>query len=155
MWRLGQTRQPQSFVGVLERCSFSVRLFWLSKRWSCSTVPSHKTQDHCARSQITALHSTSTRCMAYGGRKHAKPHMPAAAYVSSSSSVRIQVEEGVNLGTRRMVLCRSVLWCRDWPSIVTYGQEIVETRARQTHTVAVLFFWSHDHHTSVTWQLTL
>lgn len=66
--------------------------------------------------------------------------MPAAAYVSSSSSVRIQVEEGVNLGTRRMVLCRSVLWCRDWPSIVTYGQEIVETRVRQTHTpVAVLF----------------
>ena len=66
VWVLDQTRRPQGCEAVWVLNNVEHHPCPLSKRWSCSIVTTHKTHDHCARSQIMALHST--RSIAYGER---------------------------------------------------------------------------------------
>ena len=89
-WGLVQTRRPQGCAAVRFLSNEEYHPFSLSKRWSCSIVPTHKTHDHCVGRKSRPCTAQEVSHMA--NEKQAKPRMPAVF----SSSVRIRVE-GVSI----------------------------------------------------------
>ena len=118
VWGLGQTRL--SFVWVVERYGFSLTTERMRRKipmqlQACMVWFVFPSSYTILVLWQTVICDRALWSWVFVGEEYEQDHH----FGSEKGWELIRVEEGLNLGTRRMTLGRSVLCGRSWPSIVT------------------------------------